>query len=71
MGSSLELKRLLSPKVHEKLKARYAKKDWEVVAMTSSYLVLRIERTNVRFNRDTGAVQEEFTLPPKKPHLHR
>jgi hypothetical protein len=67
MGSAMELKRLLPLAAHTKIKPHYAGKDWEIVAMTAEYLVLRIERENIKFKRATGAVLERFNLGPKKP----
>jgi len=66
MGSAMELKRLLPEAAHTRIKPHYAKKDWEIVAMASDYLVLRIERENIKFSRSKGTILERFNLGPKK-----
>lgn len=66
MGSAMELKRLLTEAAHTRIKAHYAKKDWEIVAMTQDYLVLRVERENIKFHRTKGTILERVNLGPPK-----
>lgn len=66
MGRAMELKRLLPEAAHTRIKPHYAKKDWEIVAMTADYLVLRIERQNIKFSRSKGTVLERVDLGPPR-----
>lgn len=61
-GSAIELRRRLSTAAYLRIKPHFQRKNWEIVAFTGEYLVLRIERENIKFHRDRGTILDRFSL---------
>lgn len=62
MGSAREVKTMLSHQAYRRVLEHFARKDWEIVAFDSKHLVLRIERENLKFDRQSGVIKERFKL---------
>lgn len=47
---------------YHRVRSHFAGKDWEIVAFGEKYIVLRIERENVEFDRQKGTIRQRFKL---------
>lgn len=62
-GSIREVRYFISSRAgYEKIRGMVAGKSWEIVGFGLNYLIIRIERENIKFDRSKGNILERFKI---------